>query len=188
VLASKLGDPACGACLDYLRRLDEMQIEYSVGCLGMGNAPIADSIESAQALLIDSVWKSGNIAQSAGQDFNSFSSSLKGQLPDFHFSNVVIFCAQSEFSNPDLLEACKVIGSSLSQENIQPIFGITQMTRSGVNYSRSTSTGLAYSAMQWIVDQSSEETTDLPTNYGDFASICGQQQWPAIIIKAISTT
>lgn len=184
VMATKSGDQACGACVDYLKRLDEAQIEYFVGCCGMGKMKNASSLEAARELLIDTVWNSELTEEHLPEtDMTSFLGQMKGQMPDLQLSQLVIFCARQEFDSAKFLVSCRELGLRLSQEGIQPVFAISQAR--GLSPSRNTgpSYGLLSHLKQYFVRSELEISSETPNSFKEFSAICGREQWPVILLQ-----
>ncbi len=121
-LAERLDDDACGLALDYVRRLDEMNLDvyFSVeGASSVSRSPVAQERSQAADLALRAVWEQPRHEQELDQ---LIASAATGTGREVEIRAVVLVCAMSRFVTDDKVAQVIRVGDYLIAKGIAPVF------------------------------------------------------------------
>jgi len=122
-LANKHEDAVCGACLSYVQKLKDLDLDVSIGCEGIDLKRPAFDYNSAEEIFLDAVWNSeGSTEESVRADLFHLLKESRADANENKIKNVVIFCSSSRLTSRAGLDILENTAESLTKRDIEPIF------------------------------------------------------------------
>ena len=123
--ARRTEDRACGLAIDYVRRLDDLNLDIFFSVEGASAVPgsgAARSVSRAEDLLLRAVWEEGQPERDLEQLLQAAASA---QGREVEIRVVVLVCAAARFQNEADINAVIAAADRLVSKGIAPIFFIT---------------------------------------------------------------
>lgn len=125
-LASRGEDHVCSRVLDYLRMLNELNLQIFFGCEGMRSHSVVRTPAGAEELLIDSVWDTGELSSAGDEsDITHFIERCQADLKDGTIERVLLFGSPERLANDETIAWYVQVGELLEKSRIKPIFCLT---------------------------------------------------------------
>jgi len=191
-LASKDDDDVCSTVVSYIKRLEALQLEVYFGCEGMDRAPLARDAESAENLLIDTVWNAeGTTEQSMVVNIENFTGKVKKDIGDARMERILIFCSSDRVRDEEALRMYIAVGEFLERNKVTPVYcvtvspGTTAYLQSGAELTDSLSAAptelIIEKFLQLLIDSDDKNGDAAPRYYPRFMELCMQKQWQVIV-------
>jgi hypothetical protein len=172
-LARPSDDELCSRALAYIRMLCDLNLDIVMGCEGQNSRSTALSAESAESLLVDSVWDaatSPDLKIDAGR-LLEFCSARAGNT---RLEKIIIFCAAERFSDGEEESRIRSLASWFADQSLSPVFCFLPYPNGGAPVKRS----LVSKAKSWFLLPSEVPAPLAPTTgYHSFVTMCMQRQW-----------
>ncbi|RIL10403.1 MAG: hypothetical protein DCC75_04435 [Proteobacteria bacterium] len=180
VLASAEDDQVCSAAISYSKKLEELNLEIFLSCLGNTSTNCARSAAGSEDLLIESVWQAQlSTHEQLENEIEQLISSTQNLLRDVKISKVVCFAPALSSRPAALLEACQALGDNLQRRSIQPVFivGPRMPALFKTSAAPSAASRLGSRLRRLIIEDASESRNELSDITMELGRICVQREW-----------
>jgi hypothetical protein len=187
VFAGREEDHVCARAIDYLRRLEELDLEIYFGCEGMQARGLAHSAQDAEDLLIDSVWDTPSRGVAVNPtELDQFITTCNGLISGSKIERVLIFSSPERITDSETLGWFCDIGQRLEQLMIVPVFIITAKNRVAHKQPAETTATLSNKVGEYlkyllIEDGKRKETGITSKYYHDFLNYALSRNWDVLV-------
>lgn len=187
-LADAHEDHVCSNVISYIKQLQELDLELSLGCKGMKNQNIARTQQQALALLVETAWASLDSAESSQikDEVAHFIEKAKQSAFNSNFENIVIFFATEKISSkaPNYYQEIKkliTLAEQLESQQIRPIFVSSSKSAPGISSRKTVSPSKFSRVKRWLSSQMilTEGPATIPAAeiHPDFIKACANRDW-----------
>lgn len=198
VAAGRYDDALCGLAGDYVRRLNEAEIEVLVGCEGMGALRVARTQERAYKLFLDTVWNLPHARgdPSVSQDVEHTLRESQSALADGTVDKLLVFVARERFTDRGAVDSFVEVGEKAQRSGARPLFvllegprtleGVRTLERSEAWRPGNRGTGLLHARILDLLVQAQNQppqSRDTLVWERAFLRTCAAQNWEVIIAQ-----
>ena len=179
VLAGPDEDQVCSKALAYLRTLDELKLDTLVGCQGGKDELPAHNATTAEALFIDTVWRSHSpTGESLKADATALLESSRRAIQGVAINKLLIFCSGERVSDSNGSRSMNELAEWLQAQGISPVFCMAAPSRPLHSGAATKIRGVS----RWFVTpEPSSINAKSPVNYHEFLAGCLQRQWEVLV-------
>jgi len=170
-------DILAGACVDYIKSLEQMDVQVLCDCLGSKIDQLAQSSYEMLDLLVESAWQAGSVldAKKFAKNADDFLKSAGQRMGTSKITKLCLFVSDSLMRDPHNVAACRQVGSFVSGLGVIPVFCVLSTFRqfqTGNNLNRSPWRRI----LPYLVD--SEKPPQSNASYEQFlVEACNQNNW-----------
>ncbi len=174
-LARSRDDALTRSTLNYLRQLEEANVNVLFSCLGADYNHLAENYTDAQNLLVSSAWP-------AGQSFRGFASlrpvelfltACNTRLPELQVSNYILILPLSDVTEAEQIELLDYLQRLQRKPELLPVLCGVSTHKIGVQTSKEMNA--LWSKL--IFQSNSQLARPLPDNSDKFRRICHERHW-----------
>lgn len=192
-LANHKDDYICSSALNYLRKLEELNLEIYFSCEGaskdsteLGSA-IARSADMAETLLIETVWNTFNTDEALlKRDLELLVNGVQESSNTTKIDKIMVFASPSRLRDQNQFKLLGAVGSYLGSLGISPVFclkdGVT--SRESFNNAASGSSSLFHelkeSFKSYLFELPAKDSP--PQNLlPQFLTACSKNNWQVVV-------
>ena len=182
VLAEKQHDHLCAQALSYIEKLDDLNIELLVGCLGINEGSFATTPEQSEQLFMDSVWNATLV--NAQEEIASFIQAATSNDPNSSLSQVVIFVDSMQDKSCNVSQIVENIGTSLEQLSILPTYVAFHPTHLQNEEAYSSSSPFRRLIHSILINQEHEPSDNSSFQLKDLEEVCARRSWELFSLES----
>jgi len=183
-LARREDDHVCATVLQYMRKLEELDLTVLLSCESVKQAGVAVNVPQAENLLIDSVWDANaSTPESIRAQMGELFARAAELAPLGKIDKLLLFAAKERFRSGASTAALSAIGNYLETLQISPVFFIC--SADGVlsipTHSEPSTRAISSVARNFFVQGHSGDKSAVQLHSAQFLRICAQSQWEVIL-------
>ena len=183
-LAGREDDHVCGEVLAYIRQLEELNLQIFFGCEGMPHDEPVRSSESAEELLMESVWATGfRDPGSLSGTMAHFIESARKEMGASRLTSLLLFVSTGWARDRESRTALEGIAEVVEREGIKPVFFFAPLRS---NYATALAEahgnprGIRSGFQRFFFTGSRHIEHTAPGMYREFLSTCAYRNWEVI--------